>query len=70
MYQHNYKTLPPNVLEAIKPVYKDLNAETLLECCVGAYIQNKNGSVNNLIWKISLKEIYPGSTIFEIAANK
>ncbi|KOC60759.1 hypothetical protein WH47_06905 [Habropoda laboriosa] len=67
--KRNYKTLPPNVLKAIKPVYENLRSETLPERYVSGYTQNNNENANNLIWKISPKEIYSGSTIVEIATN-
>ena len=39
----------------MKPIYNDLSKESLLERCVGGFTQNNNESLNQLIWKISLK---------------
>lgn len=68
LYHHQY-TLPPNVLIALKPIYTDLSTKTLLERCLGGYNQNSNESLNNLIWRISPKEVHCGLSIVEIAAN-
>ena len=67
-YKHDYKALPIEVLNAIKPIYKDLSSENLLERCVGGFTQNNNESFNQIIWKISPKIYNEGSTAVEIAS--
>ena len=57
------------MLSAIKPIYEDLNKDTLLQRCLGGFTQNNNESYNQLIWKISPKIIPSGSVIVELAAN-
>ncbi|XP_046737741.1 uncharacterized protein LOC124406385 [Diprion similis] len=67
-FQHDYKPLPSNVLDAIRPVYNDLSKETLLERCVGGFDQNNNESFNQLIWKISPKIVSSGAVVVNLAA--
>lgn len=49
-YKHDYQPLPPDVAEAILPIYTDLSNEKLLERCVGGFMQNNNESYNQLLW--------------------
>ncbi|XP_071652157.1 uncharacterized protein [Temnothorax longispinosus] len=65
---HTYDALPTNVLMAIKPIYKDLSKQELLDRCVGGFTQNNNKSYNQLIWKISPKILPSGLISIEIAA--
>ncbi|CAH1110581.1 unnamed protein product [Psylliodes chrysocephalus] len=51
-YTHDYSPLPPDVLEAIKPIYEDFSNDNLLSRCVGGFNQNNNESFNQLVWKI------------------
>lgn len=67
-FQHDYKPLPSNVLDAIRPIYNDLSKETLLERCVGGFNQNNNESFNQLIWKISPKIVSSGAIVVNLAA--
>ncbi|KMQ83416.1 hypothetical protein RF55_20114 [Lasius niger] len=48
-FKHDYKALPKDVLDAIKPIYEDLSSDNLLERCVGGFTQNNNESFNQLI---------------------
>lgn len=68
-YKHDYKSLPPEVLNVIRHIYEDLNTDTLLEPFVRGYTQNNNESLNNLIQKISSKKVHSGLSIIEIAVN-
>jgi len=54
-YKHD-KSLPEDILHAIKPIYEDLSKEDLLKRCIGGFNQS-NESYNQLIWKISPKII-------------
>ena len=57
--QHLYKhknSLPSAVMEAIKPVFKDLAKTDLLKKCLEGYSQNPNESINSIIWKICPKK--------------
>ncbi|KAL7288345.1 hypothetical protein TKK_0017679 [Trichogramma kaykai] len=64
----DYKPFPDDVLAAIKPIYKELSSDNLLERCVSGFTQNNNESYNQLIWKITPKLLPAGSKIVEIAA--
>lgn len=52
----------------MKPIYKDLSEDELLERCVGGFTQNNNESFNQLIWKITPKILPDGSKIVNIPA--
>lgn len=67
-FVHSYKPLPDDVLTAIKPIYKDLSKEELLQRCLGGFTQNNNESYNQLIWKISPKNLPGGLLPVQIAA--
>ncbi|XP_076246275.1 uncharacterized protein LOC143186481 [Calliopsis andreniformis] len=43
-YQYDYKLLPKDVLDAIKPIYAELSKDSLLERCVGGFNSNTNES--------------------------
>lgn len=53
-FKHN-NSLPAAVMEAIKPVFKDLAHPDLLRTSLEGYTQNPNESINNLIWKFCPK---------------
>lgn len=42
--------LPGSIMNAIKPIYKDLSQTALLEKCLGGKTQNPNESLNNVVW--------------------
>lgn len=67
-FKHDYNPLPDDVLTAIKPIYKDLSKDELLQRCVGGFTQNNNESLNQLIWKITPKILPAGSKIVNVAA--
>lgn len=66
-YKHK-NNIPPAIMEAIKPAFKDLSAPDLLERCIGGLTQNSNESINNLIWKINPKTSFSGHKVVKIAA--
>ncbi len=58
-YDHDkHDHLPEAVMEAIKPVFKDLTNEELLKKCTHGKTQNANESVHNVIWKRIPKNIF------------
>ena len=66
---HTFKhknSLPAAVMEAIKPVFKDLTHPDLQKCLEG-YTQNPNESINNLIWKFCPKRKNHGLTTVNTA---
>lgn len=68
-FKHDYNALPKDVLKAIRPIYKDLSDDILLERCVGGHTQNNNESLNQLIWWIAPKKLSESFFLVEIAAN-
>ena len=67
---HTFKhknSLPAAVMEAIKPVFKDLAHPDLLRKCLKGYMQNPNESINNLIWKFCPKRKNHGLTTVNTA---
>ncbi|GFU98821.1 uncharacterized protein TNCV_4937511 [Trichonephila clavipes] len=47
---HHKNSLPVDVVEAMRPVFRDLANPELLKKCLHGGTQNSNESVNNLIW--------------------
>ncbi|GFY18833.1 uncharacterized protein TNCV_3875211 [Trichonephila clavipes] len=47
---HHKNSLPVNVVEAMRPVFRDLANPELLKKCLHGGTQNPNESVNNVIW--------------------
>lgn len=54
------ETLPAPVLEAIKPVYRQLSQADLLEKCLHERTQNANESFNHLVWERAPKNVFVG----------
>lgn len=51
-YNHNsHFHLAPAIMEALRPIFKDLSHPTLLEKCLHGKTQNPNESFHNLIWE-------------------
>ena len=67
-YKHK-KSVPPAVMDCIKPIFKDLSHPDLLERCIGGRTQNTNESLNALIWKYCPKTSNSAKTIVDIAVN-
>ncbi|GBM23609.1 hypothetical protein AVEN_117365-1 [Araneus ventricosus] len=61
-YKHK-NNLPVAVVEAMRPVFRDLSHPDLLKKCVHGNTQNPNESVNNVIWSR-----VPKSTFVQIEA--
>lgn len=53
-------SLPVAVMQAIKPVFKDLTKEELLKKCLHGRTQNPNESFNAVIWNRLPKTVYVG----------
>ncbi|GFU72035.1 uncharacterized protein TNCV_1459291 [Trichonephila clavipes] len=47
---HHKNSLPVDVVEAMRPVFRDLAKPELLKKCLHGGTQNPNESVNNVIW--------------------
>ena len=58
--------LPEHVLEAIKPVFEVLSAESLLHKCLHGGTQNSNELFHSMIWMRCPKSILAGRTRLEI----
>lgn len=66
-----HKTImPSSVMDAIKPIFKDLSHPKLLCRCLGGKTQNNNESINSVIWKLCPKTQGSGKRIVEIATNE
>lgn len=59
VYPHKH-SLPYEVLEAIKPIYKDLSERSLLKRCLHGQTQNINECFNHIIWERIPKSIFVG----------
>lgn len=58
-YDHNkHFHLPEIVMQEIKPIYKSLSDDKLLEKCCKGKTQNPNESFNNTIWSIIPKRVF------------
>lgn len=51
----------------LKPIYKELTADELLERCLGNNTQNNNESYNACVWHLVPKHIFTGRKILGIA---
>lgn len=63
------KSIPVAVMDALKPIFKDLSHPDLLKRCLGGKTQNVNESLNALIWKLCPKTTNAARKIVEIAVN-
>ena len=62
-------SIPVAVMDAIKPIFKDLSHPDLLKRCIGGHTQNVNESLNALIWTFCPKTSNSARKIIEIAVN-
>lgn len=65
MYKHK-NNLPVAVMEAIKPIFRDLCDPKLLKRCVGGFTQNPNESFHSKIWKVCPKTGFYGRRVVQI----
>ena len=66
-YKHT-RNLPVPVMDAIKPVFKDLTKTELLKKCLEGYTQNANESMNSVILRLFPKNRYHGLTVTVVQA--
>ncbi|GFT52517.1 uncharacterized protein TNCV_14811 [Trichonephila clavipes] len=55
---HHKNSLPVDVVEVMRPVFRDLANPELLKKCLHGGTQNPNESVNNVIWSRVPKKIF------------
>lgn len=66
IYDHNKHThLPPIIMTAIKPIFKDLANPLLLEKCLHGTTQNRSESLNNVIWSRLPKRVFVARNTLE-----
>lgn len=63
---HTHKPVPKAVMEAIRPVFKDLIHPTLLRRCLQGKTQNVNESFNNVVWSRLPKNVFVGLKTLEL----
>lgn len=56
-YKHT-KSIPPAIMSAMKPIYRDLSKEDLLSKCTHGKTQNLNESFNHVLWSVLPKNIF------------
>ena len=56
------------MLSEITPIYEDLSSKNLLQRCIGGFTQNKNESLNALIWSFAPKRVFSGAKTVKIAS--
>jgi len=65
----NSNSLPPFVLEEIKPVFETLTADSLLSKCLHGGTQNNNESFHRIIWLLCPKVQFVQKPRLELAVN-
>ncbi|CAF3887909.1 unnamed protein product, partial [Rotaria sp. Silwood1] len=68
-YDHTSHALPRPVLNAIKPVFKNLCSRESLSRVINASTQNPNECFHSIVWLMSPKNKATSGTIFEIASH-
>ncbi|KAJ4425814.1 hypothetical protein ANN_27440 [Periplaneta americana] len=58
-YSHQH-SLPPAVMDEIKPIFRDLSNQELLKKCLHGNTQNPNESFNHCIWERIPKTVFVG----------
>ena len=64
----NYKHgpgLPLAVIAKVKPVYQRLSEDSLLQKCLHGKTQNRNESLNGMVWQRVPKEVFVGKDVLE-----
>ena len=51
---HHPNTLSSEIMDVIKPIFRDLSKPDLLKRCLGSHTQNPNESFNSVIWRMCL----------------
>lgn len=60
-------TLPPPVLNILKPIYRPHSQPELLAKCLHGRTQNPNESFNDMVWKHAPKNVFVGLKTLKIA---
>ena len=58
--------MPVAIKKEVEPIFKDSSSQALLSKCLGDLTQNKNVSLNALIWKKCPKNVYVSRNVIEI----
>lgn len=58
--------LPHHVIAEVKPVFRCLGEDSLLERCLDGKTQNQNESLNGIIWEHIPKDTFPGSEALQL----
>ena len=67
-YKHKH-SLPFAVMEAIKPVYRDLSNTDLLKKCLHGKTQNVNEGFNNIVWCRVPKNVFVGYKTLKLGVS-
>jgi hypothetical protein len=67
-YEHK-NSLPKAVMEAIKPIYRDLTNDSLLQKCLHGGTQNANESFNSVVWTRVPKTVFVSKTTFDFGVH-
>ena len=62
-------SLPVNICELIKPIFKALSADDLLSKCLHGKTQNANEALNAIIWKRCPKTVFVSKNTLETGVN-
>lgn len=65
---HHPPPLSSKVQEVLRPIYKELTSDDLIERCLGGHTQNNNESYNSVLWHFAPKHRFSSVKIIEIAA--
>lgn len=69
-YDHNqHFHLPADVMNFIKPIFKDLSDKSLLEKCLKGKTQNLIESFNNIIWTHIPKAVFVGLRTLKLGVD-
>ncbi len=63
------KGLSLDIIKHAKPIFEDLQSDTLLNKCLHGKTQNQNESFNSTIWKRVPKDIFIGAKTFNMGVN-
>lgn len=63
---HHTNIIPLPVMEAIKPVFKDMSHNNLLKKCLHWKTQNVNEAFNNVLWTRLPKNVFVGKHTLEL----
>ena len=62
-------SIPAAVHDIIKPIFRDLGSDTLLEKCLHGKTQNPNESLNQIIWKRCPKDVFVERTALSVGVS-